>query len=189
MNTSALPDYSSLTASLMAEGIAISAAELHGLLSGLLCGGIKDDSWQVWMHDLTNDGQAYPSELAKVARTMYLQIKQTLNEEEFGFSLRLPEDDESVFDRVDALAEWVSQFLVGLGVAQPGLKKGHAEVGEMIDDLTSISQLGYDLDEDQEELEQSLEEVAEYVRMGAMLCFNTFACAPLAGENAKPTLH
>ena len=74
-------------------------------------------------------------------------------------------------------------------MAQPGLKKGHAEVGEMIDDLTSISQLGYDLDEDQEELEQSLEEVAEYVRMGAMLCFNTFACAPLAGENAKPTLH
>lgn len=76
---------------------------------------------------------------------------------------------------------------IGRGAA--GLKKGHAEVGEMIDDLTSISQLGYDLDEDQEELEQSLEEVAEYVRMGAMLCFNTFACAPLAGENAKPTLH
>ncbi|MGL5799451.1 MAG: UPF0149 family protein, partial [Plesiomonas sp.] len=84
---------------------------------------------------------------------------------------------------------WVSQFLVGLGIAQPDLKKTPDEVGEVIDDLVNISQLGYDEEEDQEELAQSLEEVAEYVRMAAMLCFNAFAEQPLAGENSKPTLH
>ncbi|MGL5586015.1 MAG: YecA family protein [Plesiomonas sp.] len=189
MNTTAISDYPTFCATLMSQGIAISAAELHGLLSGFLCGGIKDDSWKASLYDLTNEGQAYPSVLFQQVQAMQLNIKQTLNDDEFGFDLFLPSDDESVFDRVDALAEWVSQFLVGLGIAQPDLKKTPDEVGEVIDDLVNISQLGYDEEEDQEELAQSLEEVAEYVRMAAMLCFNAFAEQPLAGENSKPTLH
>ncbi|WP_437435771.1 UPF0149 family protein, partial [Klebsiella pneumoniae] len=41
------------------------------------------------------------------------------------------------------------------------------ETGEAIDDLRNIAQLGYDEDEDQEELEMSLEEIIEYVRIAA----------------------
>ncbi|MGK3285587.1 UPF0149 family protein, partial [Klebsiella pneumoniae] len=41
------------------------------------------------------------------------------------------------------------------------------ETGEAIDDLRNIAQLGYDEDEDQEELEMSLEEIIEYVRVAA----------------------
>ena len=64
------------------------------------------------------------------------------------------------------------------------------ETGEAIDDLRNIAQLGYDEDEDQEELEQSLEEVAEYVRMAAMLCHSEFSQEkPNAAEMQKPTLH
>lgn len=64
------------------------------------------------------------------------------------------------------------------------------EVGEAIDDLRNIAQLGYDEDEDQEELEQSLEEVAEYVRVAAIMCYGRFTRhKPTAPENIKPTLH
>ncbi|WP_274873758.1 UPF0149 family protein, partial [Serratia marcescens] len=53
-----------------------------------------------------------------------------------------------------------------------------------------IAQLGYDEDEDQEELEQSLEEVAEYVRVAAIMCHGEFTRhKPTAPENIKPTLH
>ncbi len=45
--------------------------------------------------------------------------------------------------------------------------------GEAIDDLRNIAQLGYDEDEDQEELEMSLEEIIEYVRVAALLCHDT----------------
>ena len=44
------------------------------------------------------------------------------------------------------------------------------ETGEAIDDLRNIAQLGYDEDEDQEELEMSLEEIIEYVRVDVLLC-------------------
>jgi hypothetical protein len=57
-----------------------------------------------------------------------------------------------VFDRADALAGWVNHFLLGLGVTQPKLDKVKDETGEAIDDLRNIAQLGYDEDEDQEEL-------------------------------------
>ncbi|HBY8882690.1 TPA: UPF0149 family protein, partial [Klebsiella pneumoniae] len=103
----------------------------------------------------------------------------------------LPEgDDVSVFDRADALAGWVNHYLLGLGVTQPKLDKVTGEAGEAIDDLRNIAQLGYDEDEDQEELEMSLEEIIEYVRVAALLCHDNFTRSqPTAPEVRKPTLH
>ena len=90
----------------------------------------------------------------------------------------------------DALAGWVNHFLLGLGVTQPKLDKIKDETGEAIDDLRNIAQLGYDEDEDQEELEMSLEEIIEYVRVAALLCHETFSRQqPTAPEVRKPTLH
>ena len=64
------------------------------------------------------------------------------------------------------------------------------ETGEAIDDLRNIAQLGYDEDEDQEELEMSLEEIIEYVRVAALLCHDPFTHPqPTAPEVQKPTLH
>ncbi len=61
-----------------------------------------------------------------------------------------------------ALAGWVDHFLLGLGVTQPKLDKVTGETGEAIDGiLRNIAQLGYDEDEDQEELEMSLEEIID----------------------------
>ena len=76
------------------------------------------------------------------------------------------------------------------GWAQPKLDKVTGEAGEAIDDLRNIAQLGYDEDEDQEELEMSLEEIIEYVRVAALLCHDHFTRSqPTAPEVHKPTLH
>ncbi len=64
---------------------------------------------------------------------------------------------------------------------QPKLAQVKDEVGEAIDDLRNIAQLGYDEDEDQEELAQSLEEVVEYVRVAA-IC----AISNLPSRNLPP---
>lgn len=186
-----LPDYAALNRALQQQSIALNAAEMHGLLSGILCGGNRDASWKTLIYDLTNEGEAYPLSLSQPLEALYQATRTALEDDGFDFQLMLPEDDNvSVFERADALAGWVNHFLLGLGVTQPQLDKARDEVGEAIDDLRNIAQLGYDEDEDQEELEQSLEEVAEYVRMAAMLCHGEFVRArPLAPENPKPTLH
>ncbi|OQP31599.1 YecA/YgfB family protein [Pantoea latae] len=187
----ATPDYNALASALSQQGVGMTPAEMHGLISGILCGGNQDNSWKTLVHDLTNEGMAFSQGLALPLQALHESTASTLEDEGFLFQLMLPnEEDISVFDRADALAGWVNHFLLGLGVTQPKLEKVTGETGEAIDDLRTIAQLGYDEDEDQDELEQSLEEVIEYVRVAALLCHDTFNHPqPTAPEVKKPTLH
>ncbi len=188
-NTS--PEYRLLSTALTQQSVGLTAAEMHGLISGMLCGGNKDNSWKTLLHDLTNEGIAFPATLSQELQNVYDNVRSALEEDDFTFSLLLPDDDDStVFDRADALSGWVNHFLLGLGMIQPKLGQVKGETGEAIDDLRNIAQLGYEEDEDQNELEQSLEEVIEYVRVAAVLCYTEFtAHKPTAPENIKPTLH
>jgi uncharacterized protein len=188
----ATPTYNALATALSQQGVGMTPAEMHGLICGILCGGNQDNSWKTLVHDLTNEGMAFSQSLSQPLQALHESLSNTLDEEGFLFQLMLPDDDDiTVFDRADALAGWVNHFLLGLGVTQPKLDKVTGETGEAIDDLRTIAQLGYDEDEDQEELEQSLEEVIEYVRVAALLCHDTFnqPQPPTAPEVKKPTLH
>lgn len=186
-----MPDYDLVGQLLNQQGVGLTASEMHGLISGMLCGGNKDTSWQSQLHDLTNEGLAFGQNLADTLRQMHGATSDSLEDDGFLFQLYLPDgDDVNVFQRADELAGWVNHFLLGLGVTQPKLDKVTGETGEAIDDLRNIAQLGYDEDEDQEELEMSLEEIIEYVRVAALLCHDTFTRpVPTAPEVQKPTLH
>lgn len=191
-NQNEVPGYDALASVLSQQGVGMTPAEMHGLISGLICGGNKDNSWTTLLHDLTNEGLAFSQTLANPLSQLRQNIMESLEEDVFAFQVWLPEgDDITVFDRADALAGWVNHFLLGLGVTQPKLDKVTGEAGEAIDDLRTIAQLGYDEDEDEEELAQSLEEVIEYVRVAALLCFDHFTrpVGLTAVENPKPTLH
>ncbi len=52
-------------------GVGLTPAEMHGLISGILCGGNSDSSWQPLIHDLTNEGLAFGHELAEALRKMH----------------------------------------------------------------------------------------------------------------------
>ncbi|WP_145931396.1 YecA family protein [Yersinia bercovieri] len=186
-----LPTYQSVALALSQQAVALTPAEMHGLISGILCGGSKDEGWRVLVHDLTNDGVAFPQTLGLQLQQLHQATQDALENEGFMFQLLIPEGDEiTVFERADALSGWVNHFLLGLGMLQPKLAQVKGEVGEAIDDLRNIAQLGYDEDEDQEELAQSLEEVIEYVRVASILCHIEFTQEkPTAPEMRKPTLH
>ncbi|CRL46285.1 hypothetical protein SGGMMB4_04771 [Sodalis glossinidius str. 'morsitans'] len=182
------PDYENLNRLLAAQAVALTAAEMHGLLSGILCGGKQNDGWQFLVHKLTNDGLAFTQTLAGPLRELHQATATALADASFQFQLLLPADDDggaALFARVDALAGWVNHFLLGLGVVVVQLDKVQGDVREAIDDLRNIGQLGYDEDEDREELAQSLEEVIEYVRMAAILCHNDLN-PPRPDDDAAP---
>ncbi|MDE9552366.1 YecA/YgfB family protein [Xenorhabdus bovienii] len=186
-----LPNYQSFDEILHQQSVALTAAEMHGLISGLLCGGNHDSSWQTLMHDLTNDGLAFSQVLAQPIRELYETTFESLDDSDFVFNLLLPDDEAGVFDCADALAGWVNHFLLGLGVANPKLTEKQ-EIQEVVTDLRNIGMLGYDEDEDQEELSQALEEVLEYVRVAVQLCYIALATPKTANsvkKNEKPTLH
>ncbi|MEX0444875.1 YecA family protein [Xenorhabdus sp. SGI246] len=187
-----LPNYQSFDEILHQQSVALTAAEMHGLISGLLCGGNHDSSWQTLVHDLANDGLAFSQILAQSIRELYEVTFESLDDSNFNFNLLLPDDEAGVFACADALAGWVNHFLLGLGVADPKITE-KKEIQEVITDLRNIGMLGYDEGEDQEELSQALEEVLEYVRVAVQLCYIALAMPKKEGnttkKDEKPTLH
>ncbi|OSM94802.1 MULTISPECIES: YecA/YgfB family protein [Lonsdalea] len=187
-----LPGYEAIEQLLQQHQVALTAAEMHGLIGGILCGGNHDDSWKTLVSELTNDGLSFPQALAQPLLEIYQITRNTLEDEGFMFQLFLPDDAQdnvTVFERADGLAGWVNHFLLGLGVVQPRLDKMQGELKEVIGDLRNIAQLGYDEDEDQDQLAQSLEEVIEYVRVAAIMCHNEFTHPVVTAPEQKPTLH
>lgn len=180
-----MTSYSEFKQQLKNAGIALSPAELHGFLSGLVCGGIADQSWQPLLYQFTNDNHAYPTSLLQQVTDIHHHIQQKLADiDGFDFALWLPEEEE-VFARADALSEWANHFLLGLGLAQPQLEKEKGEIGEAVDDLRDICQLGYDEEDDKEELSEALEEIIEYVRTIATLFYTHFR----PQSEMSPVLH
>ncbi|HGJ5873380.1 YecA family protein [Arsenophonus apicola] len=185
-----LPNYQTLELLLQQQNVALTAAEMHGLITGLICGGNHDYNWKKSIYELTNDGLAFSQILTNPLRELYDFTLTSLDNNDFIFNLLLPEDGK-VFEQADALAGWVNHFLLGLGVTQPKLME-KKELKELVTDLRNIGMLGYDKNDDQNELEQALEEIIEYVKVAVQLCFIAFMevkVRRMKAKKNKPTLH
>jgi uncharacterized protein len=185
-----LLNYQTLELLLQQQNVALTAAEMHGLITGLICGGNHDYNWKKSIYELTNDGLAFSQILTNPLRELYDFTLTSLDNNDFIFNLLLPEDGK-VFEQADALAGWVNHFLLGLGVTQPKLME-KKELKELVTDLRNIGMLGYDKNDDQNELEQALEEIIEYVKVAVQLCFIAFMevkVRRMKAKKNKPTLH
>ncbi|HGJ5897771.1 YecA family protein [Arsenophonus apicola] len=185
-----LPNYQTLELLLQQQNVALTAAEMHGLITGLICGGNHDYNWKKSIYELTNDGLAFSQILTNPLRELYDFTLTSLDNNDFIFNLLLPEDGK-VFEQADALAGWVNHFLLGLGVTQPKLME-KKELKELVTDLRNIGMLGYDKNDDQNELEQALEEIIEYVKVAVQLCFIALMevkVRRMKAKKNKPTLH
>nr|WP_238334387.1 UPF0149 family protein [Arsenophonus endosymbiont of Bemisia tabaci] len=78
------------------------------------------------------------------------------------FNLLLPKNDK-VSERADALAGWVNHFLLGLGITQPQLIE--KRIKRNCYGFTQYWYVGLSQNDDQNELEQPLEEIIEYVKV------------------------
>lgn len=160
-------------------------AEFHGFLSGLIAGGIQDDSWKTLTYQFTNDGHAFSqAPLAKLTE-FYQQLSESFDDTNTLFSLWLV-DEENGFALADGIAEWTGHFLLGLGLAQPKLQQETDEVGEAIDDLDEIAKLGYSEEDNNDELLEAAEEIIEYLRVVTLFLHSHFAKPKMA---EKPKVH
>lgn len=168
MSKTTLPDYLGAATELQSAGLAVNPAELHGLLAGMLSGGLSlnDDSWQPLLFDYTNDGMGWPSGALLVAKSVLEASKQEMTGTSLEMELLLPDDDAgaSLFDLADGVADWVNHFISGLGLVNAGLKNASADVKEALADMEEIARLGIDEDDDLGEQAQLLLQVVEHIK-------------------------
>lgn len=147
-------------------------AECHGLLCGLLCRSKSETAGDYLeqlqaMQLLIDPGP----ELSDVMVEAWGSTAQLLADEEMGFDLWLPDDDESLEVRTVALAQWCSGFLAGLGSGGQ-LDALSDDAREAIDDLQQIARAELsapiDGEAESEEDESAYAEIVEYVRIVAL---------------------
>lgn len=127
MSEKTLPTYLSFATELQSAALAVNPAELHGLLAGMLAGGLSlsDKSWQPLIFDYTNDGMGWPDRALTLAEQTLEITKNEITGSDIELSLLLPDDEAgaSLFDLADGVADWVNHFISGLGLVGTALKK------------------------------------------------------------------
>ncbi len=181
--------FANVQATLGGDNLQAHAAEIHGLLTGLICSGFdfEDEGYFAIVNDLFNNGEPLSKPCKMLVKSLFGDIWQNVLDEHFSFQLLLPDDDESIVERSTALGAWVQGYNLGFGLQQKNKTKLSEEVDEIIKDFADIANLSNDLDED-EETEQAYFEIAEYVRISSLLCFAELGAKPSQKE-ADQAIH
>ena len=182
-----LVSHDQLDAVILRLQLGTDASELHGSLCGYLAGGgsLRGTSVLAALH---LDAEVETPEAADVAllRQLARQSETELADPELGFEPLLPEDDRPLAERAEALVEWCRGFLGGFGLAgAPAHAKLSEEAQEILRDLGTIAGSAFDFHNEEED-EDALIEVQEFVRVGAMLLHTECTAG---SDPASGTLH
>lgn len=185
--------YAWIADSLAALKLQHSAAGWHGLLCGALC---VDDAEHIdSTHLADGDAPAIEDKAALQALQSIREESSTgLSEAGVAFTLLLPDDETSLHDRAQALADWCEGFLFSLsGRHKLELENYSNDVQEIVHDFSELTRATFaDDDDDPEEEENAYVELVEYVRVGAQLVFVELRrkqAPPRAKSKNSPTLH
>ncbi|WP_045411607.1 YecA/YgfB family protein [Vibrio owensii] len=192
MSEITLPEYQSIAAELKSASLAVTPAELHGLLVGMLSGGlaINDQTWQPILFDYTNEGMGWPSSALALAQSVFQVTVNELTGTSMELSLLLPDEagEEGLFALADGVSDFVNHFISGMGLAGIAIDKASDDAKEALADLEEIAKLGIDEDDDLGEQALLLEQVIEHVKACVLTIHAEFGARPESSEN-KPTIH
>lgn len=186
-------DYGDLAELLNRSGSPLPLAELHGGLCGVICASGRDAATS-WLDELLDDcagDRDTLSQLASRLEELGDDTWQSLSGLSMEFSPLLPDDEERIDQRAEALGLWCHGFLAGLVIGGVDLAGGSttlsAELSELVSDFAQISQAGADSEEmDDEDLgDNSLTELVEFVRVGTQYVFEEL----VAGSPKPRTIH
>ncbi|MBT4836810.1 MAG: UPF0149 family protein [Methylococcales bacterium] len=151
------------------------ASEAHGILCGLMAlksSRVKD----IWLAQLIENwkpGDSVDDSCEWVLDQLFKLTVNQLEDDDFGFQLLLPDVEDSMIARTEALSFWCHGYLYGLGISGVvdqinSEVEGVKNIIEFIHDLQEITKLiATEVDED-DSAELAYMELEEYVRFGVM---------------------
>ncbi|WP_150046598.1 MULTISPECIES: UPF0149 family protein [Methylomonas] len=151
---------------------AIDAAEAHGMASGMLCIARQTDVGN-WFRVLFESEEPLLDEDADLLAQLFERTRQLLDPEagDFEFDLLLPDEDEPLFEQIEALKNWCQGFLFGVGYNQGG-SSWSGDSAEIMRDVIEFTKLDSDADGDEDE--SALTEIREYLRAAVLMVRDQF---------------
>jgi uncharacterized protein YgfB (UPF0149 family) len=149
-------------------GLGVDASDLHGSLTGFLCGGghASIDDWlDVLAFDPDGNGLSQHAALRQLYRSCSEQFEGARAEVE----PLLPPASAPLARRADALVEWCRGFLGGFGLAGTTQRVAlSVDASEILADFGRIAASRFDYSGGAED-EQALADVLDFTRIGSTM--------------------
>lgn len=186
MKELSLPNYRELNQALSKTTLKLHPSQVHGLVCGVICGNPDTDA--AWEELIT--GGKDPARTHEVLQELYKASVKQLDEFLFEFQLMLPDDDDDLPVRAEALTLWCQGLLTGLKLVQvPIVDREPGEMTEAINDIIEIAKMNYEEVVASEEDEEAYVELVEYVRMAAILIYQDLREAETAKKSRSSSNH
>ena len=171
----ALPPLQDIESASRERQTGMGASELHGSLCGWLAGGGGDGP--DWLARVLADADAAPVAPGEPLDLLRQASTAQLEDREFGFELLLPPAEASLYERSGALFAWCRGFVGAFGLAAGARPPLSAEGEEALADLVRLSAAAPEEGGDEED-EDALAEIEEYVRVAVLLLHGDCALGP-----------
>lgn len=195
MQAADVPNHDTLSLALDQVQADCSAAELHGVMVGMLAGGARMNRLALVksLEAHADVANAFADDMIASLWQLQLKTLDDLCADDLLFQPLLPDDDDDLSLRVMALSDFARGLLTGFGLAVPANNPALAgeTVRETLQDLVQISQVDA-VDEADEEGELAYAELHEFVRLGVIHLFEEMAPREEHTHDAvdlPPTVH
>lgn len=164
--------------------------EFHGLLTGLVAGGMFKGSKDHLEHlsALFNNGLTMKGSIKVAANQIVDSLYEQFASDDMSFKLLSLDEDESLSDQAEELINWVQYFLVGFGFNKHEIATASTDIREIIEDFTNITRMESEM-EDTNENQADFYEVAEFIRVSAILVYQEFGKPTVLENDGNRTLH
>jgi len=166
-----------------------SPSELHAMLCGQLAraDGFDENSWLTSAATFLEQSHFDSDEAKTLLLEMFATTRQQLMATGFELLLILPEDDVDISERAEHLGRWCLGFVAGLASARTALTE---EGRETLEDIEEIAQIDdQSLTDGDEEDEKDLMQLAEYVRMAAIMVYSELHSSAEPADDSQPSIH
>ncbi|MBX2847691.1 MAG: UPF0149 family protein [Acidiferrobacterales bacterium] len=166
--------YTQVESTLALSGLELTVSEVHGTVIGAIANHMKSGQTPDLLRLIepnadSNDGRFRP--LSELLYEIYRENSEYLLEAKEGFELLLPDDEEAIEIRAEALASWSKGYLLGLLYNESfSIDQLPENAPEIVRDVMQISEAAAGADGEQEE-GWALAELEEYVKVGSQLVF------------------
>lgn len=189
-----LPDYDDVNLALMHAAVDMTAAELHGVLTALVCmqdGEVDDVLKEILPTDL---GKHERQTIKDASNEIYQVSGALLEDENFIYDLLLPTDDVELSQRLQAIAQWCDGFLLMIehNLEQFTIKES-PEITEAIQAVRDIANIDPE-DDQSDDVEGDYFQLVEFLRMSVILIYEdarlgSISGGAAAGSVSVATLH
>ncbi len=144
----------------------LSAAEVHGMATAMLCINEHTDS-SSWLNEVkANSTKSSNNSNDTTLVRLFEETQKLLNSDDYEYDLFLPDDDYHLSDQTEALKNWCRGFLYSMGAASSSTPYSE-DILEILKDISEFTKL--DSNVEGEEDEAAFVELTEYLRSAVFL--------------------